>query len=47
MFYTLLQEGKVISVKHRLISGGIGKGFDEMRNARVRGEKLVYKIGDT
>ncbi|KAL8645113.1 MAG: hypothetical protein Q9210_006887 [Variospora velana] len=44
----LLETGRVEPVKHRLMPGGlenINQGFDEMRNGRVRGEKLVYKIG--
>lgn len=46
----LLMDGKVVPVKHRLMPGGlanISQGFDEMRSGRVRGEKLVYKIGPT
>lgn len=46
----LLQDGKVHPVKHRLMPGGlasINQGFDEMRGGRVRGEKLVYKVGET
>lgn len=33
---------------YRLMPGGladIGKGFEEMRAGRVRGEKLVYRVG--
>ncbi|MCJ1259092.1 hypothetical protein MMC24_006927 [Lignoscripta atroalba] len=44
----LLKEGKVVPVRHRLMPGGlgdIGKGFEEMRAGRVRGEKLVYRVG--
>lgn len=44
----LLQEQKVVPVKHRLMNGGlenISRGFDEMRSGNVRGEKLVYRIG--
>ncbi|KAH7313139.1 chaperonin 10-like protein [Rhexocercosporidium sp. MPI-PUGE-AT-0058] len=44
----LLREQKVVPVKHRLMSGGlesISLGFDEMRLGRVRGEKLVYRVG--
>lgn len=43
----LLEEGKVVPVPHRLMSGGlgdIGKGFEEMRAGKVRGEKLVYRV---
>jgi len=43
----LLETGKVVPVTHRLMPGGladIGKGFDEMKARRVRGEKLVYRV---
>jgi len=43
----LLAEGKLQPVKHRLMAGGLGdngKGFEEMRAGRVRGEKLVYPV---
>jgi len=46
----LLENGKVVPVKHRLMPGGlanISQGFDEMRSGRVRSEKLVYKIDST
>ncbi|MCJ1246727.1 hypothetical protein MMC30_003936 [Trapelia coarctata] len=45
---SLLAEGKLQPIKHRLMAGGlgdIGKGFEEMRAGRVRGEKLVYRVG--
>lgn len=43
----LLEEGKVVPVPHRIMPGGlgdIGKGFEEIRAGRVRGEKLVYRV---
>jgi hypothetical protein len=45
-----LRYGKVKPVNYRLLSGGlesISEGFEEMRNGRVRGEKLVCKVGST
>ena len=44
----LLTSGTVVPVPHRLMAGGladIGKGFDEMKAGRVRGQKLVYEVG--
>ncbi|CZT48856.1 uncharacterized protein RSE6_09615 [Rhynchosporium secalis] len=44
----LLREKKAVPVKHRLMKGGLGQiseGFEEMRSGKVRGEKLVYRVG--
>lgn len=45
----LLESGKVRPVRHRLVEGGletgIVKGFEEMQAGRVRGEKLVVRVG--
>ena len=45
----LLGDGSVTCVRHRLVGGGlehgIGKGFEEMKAGRVRGEKLVVRVG--
>jgi hypothetical protein len=44
----LLEQGKVVPVRSRLMPGGLGSiggGFDEMRAGKVRGEKLVYEAG--
>ena len=45
----LLVSGKVKPVRHRLLEGGletgIGKGFEEMKAGKVRGEKLVVCVG--
>ncbi|KAL3428072.1 zinc-binding dehydrogenase [Phlyctema vagabunda] len=44
----LLEEERVVPVRHRLMSGGLAEisdGFEEMRKGLVRGEKLVYRIG--
>ncbi|KAA6411320.1 MAG: hypothetical protein FRX48_04600 [Lasallia pustulata] len=44
----LLKDGKVVPVPHRLMPGGlanVGKEFEEMRARKVRGEKLVYRVG--
>ena len=43
----LLDEGKIVPVKHRLMQGGlgdIGRGFAGMKSGRVRGKKLVYQV---
>lgn len=43
----LLENDKVKPMKHRLMPGGlgdIGRGFEEMRQGRIRGEKLVYAV---
>lgn len=45
----LLESGKVRTVRHRLVKGGLEtgltKGFEEMKAGKVRGEKLVVCIG--
>lgn len=45
----LLESGKVRPVRHRLVEGGletgIVNGFEEMQAGRVRGEKLVVRVG--
>jgi hypothetical protein len=50
----LLDEGKIVPVKNRVMQGSLGdiaQGFVEMKAGRVRGEKLVYYVagddGDT
>lgn len=45
----LLESGKVRPVRHRRVEGGLEKGllagFEEMKAGRVRGEKLVVRVG--
>jgi len=45
----LLESGEVRCVRHRLVDGGlergIAKGFEEMKAGKVRGEKLVVRVG--
>lgn len=45
----LLESGTVRPVRHRLVAGGLetglAKGFEEMKAGRVRGEKLVVRVG--
>jgi hypothetical protein len=43
----VLNEGKIVPVKHRVMQGGLGdiaQGFAEMKAGRVKGEKLVYRV---
>jgi hypothetical protein len=43
----LLDKGKIVTVNHRLMQGGlgdIGQCFTEMKARRVRGKKLVYQV---
>ncbi len=44
-----LESGKVRTVRHRLLEGGlemgIVMGFEEMKAGKVRGEKLVVEVG--
>ena len=46
----LLESGKVRTVRHRLVEGGLEKGllkgFEEMKAGRVRGEKLVVCVDE-
>ena len=44
----LLTDGKLQVINHQLMQGGlkdIGKGFEEMKQGKVRGKKLVYEVG--
>jgi len=45
---SLLEEGKLRPIPFKVMQGGLGaipKGLEELKQGRVRGMKLVYRVG--